>query len=69
MAIAMLLALPLSYFAMDGLLGSIYVYHVRIAVFPFAIATILVFITTMLVTSLQVRRAVVANPVDSLRSE
>jgi len=67
--IAAILASPLSFFIVEMLLGSIYVYHLPMGPAPFIIAYVLVFLTAALTISTQLRKVVTANPAQELRND
>jgi ABC-type antimicrobial peptide transport system permease subunit len=67
--IAIMLAAPLSYFAIYGMLNALYEYRVDAGVLPFALAAVLIFLTAGLTISTQVYKAATANPAAVLRSE
>lgn len=67
-AIALLLSLPLTYFAMQSWLDD-FAYHININPVHFLIAGAVIFITTVMVASYQSVRAAGTNPVDTLRYE
>lgn len=67
-AIALLLSLPLTWFAMQSWLEN-FAYHININPVHFLVAGAVIFITTLVVASYQSVRAAVTNPVDTLRYE
>ncbi|GAB5527893.1 MAG: ABC transporter permease [Roseivirga sp.] len=67
-AIALLLSLPLTWFAMQSWLDD-FAYHININPVHFLLAGAVIFITTLVVASYQSVRAAVTNPVDTLRYE
>jgi len=67
-AIASLIALPLSWWAMDKWLQE-FVYHTPLSWWMFAAVIILALLIALVTVSFQAIRAGLANPVESLRSE
>ena len=67
--IAIVISTPLSYWLMKSLLDSIYEYHVPVGGLPFVFAAICLLTIAVLTVSSHVYKVVVANPVDSLRTE
>lgn len=67
-AIALLLSLPLTWFAMQSWLDD-FAYHININPVHFLLAGGVIFVTTLVVASYQSVRAAVTNPVDTLRCE
>ena len=67
-AIASLIALPLSWWAMNSWLQG-FIYHITLSWWMFAAVVILALLIALLTVSFQAIRAGLANPVDSLRSE
>jgi putative ABC transport system permease protein len=65
---AALVALPLAGWGLHGWLSS-YAYHTELKVWMFCLPLVLLVLVTLSVTGLRVIRAVLANPVDSLRAE
>ena len=66
--IAILIAFPLSWWAMNRWLQS-FAYRINISLLVFAIAGALIILITLLTISYQAVKAAVANPVRSLRTE
>ncbi len=66
--IALLIALPLSWYALSSWLEN-YAYRVELSVGVFAIAAVLAIFIALATVSYQSIRASVCNPVDSLRNE
>jgi len=67
-AIASLIALPLSWWAMNGWLQG-FVYHITLSWWMFAAVVFLALLIALVTVSFQTIRAGLANPVKSLRSE
>ncbi|HVU54084.1 MAG TPA: ABC transporter permease [Puia sp.] len=67
-AIASLIALPLSYWAMQKWLGG-FVYHITLSWWMFAAVILSALLIALVTVSVQAIRAGMANPVESLRSE
>ena len=66
--IASLIALPLSWWAMDKWLQE-FVYHINLSWWMFAAVILLALLIALVTVSFQAIRAGLANPVESLRSE
>lgn len=66
--IALAVGSPLAYYLMDNLLSS-YAYRVSLDVSIFIVAGSGLLLTTLLVISLQLMKAALANPVNNLRNE
>jgi putative ABC transport system permease protein len=66
--IAILIAIPLSYWVMDKWLED-FAYRIDLSWWMFAIAAGVAFIVALAATSFQTIKAAVVNPVDSLRTE
>ena len=66
--IAVLIALPIAWWALNKLLEN-YPYRIAISWWIFGLALVLVVAIALLTISFQSIRAAVANPVSSLRSE
>jgi putative ABC transport system permease protein len=66
--IALAIACPLAYFAMDSWLAN-FAFHIDIGAKIFVLAGLASIVVAMLVVSFQAVRAAFGNPVDSLRSE
>ncbi len=66
--IAGLVASPLAYLLMDKWLNN-YVYRISITPIPFILSITLVLLVTVLLIAARTRKAVSANPVNSLRAE
>jgi len=69
LAIAAIIAAPLSYFALNPLLDSIFEYRIPIDSFPFIIAFTLIFLTAVITISTQIFRVATTNPAEILRNE
>ena len=67
--IAILMAAPLTYVLMSGLLSTIYKYYAPIDVIPFAMAFLVLLGTVLITISSQIFQVFKANPVDALRNE
>lgn len=67
--VAAVIATPISWFFVNMLLGSIYVYHQSMSIWPVAIAYFLIFATAVLTISTQIYKVSVVNPADVLRNE
>jgi len=67
-AIASLIALPLSWWAMSKWLGE-FVYHISLSWWMFAAVILLALLIALVTVSVQAIRAGLANPVKSLRAE
>lgn len=67
--IAVLVATPLGFVALNALLDDIYEYHIPIGGSPFLLAGLIFLVTALVTVSSQIYKAVVANPVDALRNE
>lgn len=63
-----LVALPLSYFGIDGWLSN-FAYRMEIGVLLFALPLLIVLVITLLATARQIIRVSIMNPVKSLRYE
>ncbi len=68
-ALASIIASISGYFLVQGLLGSIYTYHVGFSPLPFLLASLSVFVVAMLTVGSQVIKVAAANPVEALRYE
>jgi putative ABC transport system permease protein len=68
-SISAVLAMPIGYFAMTGLLGSIYADPMPIGPSSFILSFTFVLITAMLTISTQIRKISSANPADVLRNQ
>jgi putative ABC transport system permease protein len=66
--IASLLAIPVSYYAMDQWLSN-YATRIDLSIWIFAIPVAVVILIALLTVSFQTIRTAVANPVDSLKQE
>ncbi len=69
LALAAVIATPVSYFLLDALLDSIYQYRMDLNVAPFFVSYVLVLATAALTISLLIRRLATANPAEVLRNE
>ena len=69
LAVACLLAAPLSYFALNGLLEAFYAYRIMLGPLPFVLAAFLIALTVILTVTSQIYKAYLANPVSALRLE
>jgi len=67
-ALAVLIASPVAYFAMNKWLQD-FTYRISIEWYVFAITGLLAVLIAILTVSFQAVKAAVANPVDSLRDE
>lgn len=67
--IAIVIGGPAGFYLIKMLMEMIYVYHMPIGIMPVVNAAIILIITTLLTTSLQIRRVLINNPVDALRIE
>ncbi|MEJ7684814.1 MAG: FtsX-like permease family protein [Segetibacter sp.] len=67
-AIALIIASPLSWWAMNAWLQS-FAYRIPIALWVFAVAGVLTVLIALLTISYQAIKAAIANPVKSLRTE
>ena len=67
--IAILMAAPLTYVLMTGLISAIYKYYAPIDFIPFALAFLVLLVTVLLTISTQIFKVFRANPVDALRNE
>jgi ABC-type antimicrobial peptide transport system permease subunit len=67
-AIAFLLAVPLTWYLMDNWLNK-YDFHISISIWLFAAVGFLILLLTLLVVGLNTLRAAMSNPVSSLRAE
>lgn len=66
---ASLVASVSGYFVVEGLLSSIYAYHVGFSTVPFLLASLSVFIIAVLTVGTQVLKVATANPTEALRYE
>lgn len=66
--IALLVALPVSWWAMDRWLQT-FAFHIRLDWWVFVVAALIVLLLSLVSTSLQSWRAACANPVDYLKNE
>ena len=66
--IAALIALPLSWFAINKWLQD-YAYRVEISWWIFLVAVVLAMVIALITISFQAIKAAIANPVKSLRTE
>jgi putative ABC transport system permease protein len=66
--ISLVIASPLAWITMDNWLKD-YAYHIEIAWWIFAVAGVLAIVIALLTVSLQTVKALLANPVKSLRTE
>lgn len=66
--IALLIALPVSWWAMDRWLQT-FAFHIRLDWWVFVVAALIVLLLSLVSTSLQSWRAACANPVDYLKNE
>jgi len=66
--IAMVIASPLAWIAMDNWLQD-YVYRIHVSWWMFAVAGVLVVLIALITVSFQAIKAAIANPVKSLRTE
>jgi ABC-type antimicrobial peptide transport system permease subunit len=66
--ISMAIASPLAWYSMNGWLQS-YAYRIDLTIWTFIVAGTLAILIALAATSFQIIRAVVVNPVDTLRSE
>jgi len=69
LVIAILIASPLTYVMMSGLIGTIYMYYKPINFAPFALSFLALLITVMLTVGIQLLKVFKTNPVDALRNE
>ncbi len=69
LAIAAVIATPLAYLVVNGLLDSVYAYRAALGAGPFLIAYSVVFLTALATISTQIYSVVVANPAEVLRNE
>lgn len=67
--LASIIAAPVGYFMLKGLLDDVYAYHVTITQWPFLFAMGLLFLTAIVTVSSQIYKMAVSNPVDALRNE
>lgn len=68
LAIAALVALPLSYHLLDALLASMYSYRISLEAWPFLLAFAIVFLTAFLTIIAHTRKVSTAQPADILRN-
>jgi len=66
---AILLALPLTYFVLKGILDGVYRYHMPLGPLPFLLAALVILITAALTIASQVYTAAVKDPIDAIRYE
>ena len=66
--IALLVALPISWWAMNSWLNG-FAYHIPLQILEFVAADILIIVITIVTISFQAIKAAVTNPVKSLRTE
>jgi putative ABC transport system permease protein len=66
--IAMLIAFPLAYYWLDGMLQD-YAYRITIGWWMFALAGIITTVLTLLAVGWQALKAATANPVESIKAE
>ena len=69
LAIAAIIATPLTYYMLNPLLDSIYEYRIPIDSLPFILAFVLVFVTAIVTVSTQIYRVATTNPAEVLRNE
>ena len=69
LVIAAVIATPLAYLVVNGLLDSVFAYRAALGAGPFLIAYSVVFLTALVTISTQVYKVVVANPAEVLRNE
>ena len=69
LALAILLAAPLTYVLMSNLITSIYQYHEPIKISSFGLSFIILLTTVFLTISAQIFKVFKTNPVDALRDE
>ena len=67
--VAGLIFLPLAFFAMKGLLGSVYVYHIPVTAGSFVSTLFLMLLLAMATIGSQVYKIATANPVKALQTE
>lgn len=66
---AVLLALPLTYFTLKGILDGVYRYHMPLGPVPFISAGLIIVGTAALTVGSQVYKAAVRDPIDAIRYE
>ncbi len=66
--LANVIALPLSYFALNGWLRN-FAYRIRLSVWPLLLASLAVFVVALATISFQTAKAASRNPVNALRYE
>ncbi|MGH7457137.1 MAG: ABC transporter permease, partial [bacterium] len=69
LAVALALAIPVSYLALNSLLNMLYVYRVALGPLPFALMAIMIFLVAATTVASRVYQVVTANPVEGLRHE
>lgn len=69
LAIAALVATPLSYFILNALLDSIYTFRMEVGPSSFIISYLLMFITVIITLSGKIYEIIVTNPAEILRNE
>ncbi len=67
--VATLLGIPASYFAIGILLDAAYPYHMSLNMMPVVLGAGLLLFTAILTISSQIRKVLVANPIQGLRDE
>jgi len=66
--IALLIALPLSYFWLDNMLQD-FAYRISLAWWIFAVAALITIALTLLTVSMQALKAAMANPINAIKTE
>jgi putative ABC transport system permease protein len=69
LALALVIAIPVSYLALNALLNMLYVYRVALGLLPFALMAIMIFLSAAATVATRVYQVVTANPVEGLRYE
>jgi len=67
--VATALGVPLSYLAISTLMDAVYTYHMPITPCAFTLATVLLFLTSILTVSSLIFRVMRTNPAETLRAE
>lgn len=67
--VATIIGIPISYYAIKGLLDVAYVYHMPLNIVFVVLGAFMLLFTAALTVSSQIRKVIVANPVHGLRDE
>jgi hypothetical protein len=69
LTLALALAIPVSYLALNALLNMLYEYRVALGALPFILMAIMIFLSAAVTVASRVYQVVIANPVEGLRYE